>query len=208
MPNYLVEYQKQLGLEADGVFGRQTAAAMMKDLGITNKLFFGHLMAQIAHESGMYRNARENLGYSAAGLLNIFKKYYTPELAEAHAHKPEQIANHVYANRMGNGNVASGDGWKYRGIFGLQLTGKDNIQAFIRHLGLPEGTDPESLLGNPRNYFLAGLYWFTENGVDTVCTSITDTCITAVTKRVNGGTNGLEDRKALSRKMFKALGLA
>lgn len=206
--NYLVEYQRKLGLEADGVMGKKTAAAMMQDLNITDKLFFAHLIGQIAHESGLYRNARENLNYNAAGLLNIFKKYYTPELAAKHERKPELIANHVYANRMGNGDEASGDGWKYRGIFGLQLTGKDNIQAFIKYLGLPEDTDPDSLLDDPRNYFLAGLYWFTKNGVDKLCTSTKETCIVAVTRRVNGGTNGLDDRIKQTKAMFKALGLA
>jgi putative chitinase len=206
--NYLVEYQKLLGLTADGVMGPNTAKAIMADLGITDKLLFAHMMGQVAHESGLYKNARENLNYNAAGLLNIFKKYYTQDLAKKHERKPEMIANHVYANRMGNGDEASGDGWKYRGIFGLQLTGKDNIQAFISYLGLPINTAPDSLLDNPKNYFLAGLYWFTKNGVDKLCRDTSDACILGVTKRVNGGTNGLEDRKVQTHKMFKALGLA
>jgi putative chitinase len=206
--NYLVEYQKLLGLTADGVMGPNTAKAIMADLGITDKLLFAHMMGQVAHESGLYKNARENLNYNAAGLLNIFKKYYTQDLAKKHERKPEMIANHVYANRMGNGDEASGDGWKYRGIFGLQLTGKDNIQAFISYLGLPINTAPDSLLDNPKNYFLAGLYWFTKNCVDKLCRDTSDACILGVTKRVNGGTNGLEDRKVQTHKMFKALGLA
>lgn len=206
--NYLVEYQKQLGLVPDGVMGPNTAKAMMSDLGITDKLFFAHMMGQVAHESGLYKNARENLNYNAAGLLNIFKKYYTQELAKKHERKPEMIANHVYANRMGNGDEASGDGWKYRGIFGLQLTGKTNIQRFLEYIGKDKNTNPESLLDDPRNYFLAGKFWFEDNGVDKLCTAANDACILTVTKRVNGGTHGLEDRKSQTHKIFKALGVA
>jgi putative chitinase len=205
--NYLKAYQSRLGLVADGIIGPATAKAMMADLGITDKLFFAHLMGQIAHESGLYKNARENLNYGAAGLLNIFKKYYTPQLAAKHERKPELIANHVYANRMGNGGEASGDGWKYRGIFGLQLTGKDNIVAFIRYLGLPDDTDPDSLL--------AGKYWFVKNGADKLCDSTNSDCILRVSRKVNIGNtkttaipHGLDDRKQQTLAMFKAVGLA
>ena len=208
MMNYLVDYQKKLGLTADGIMGPATAKAMMTDLGITDKLVFAHMMAQVAHESGMYKFARENLNYGAAGLLNIFKKYYTKDLADKHERKPEVIANHVYANRMGNGDEASGDGWKYRGIFGLQLTGKTNIVGFMQHIGLPADTDPDTLLDDPKNYFLAGLYWFERNGVDKMCTSISSECVKKVSRRVNGGDNGLSDRQAQAKVMFKALGLA
>ena len=205
--NYLQKYQDQLGLRPDGVLGKMTAAAMMKDLGITNKTFFAHLMGQIAHESGLYKNARENLNYSEAGLLNIFRKYYKDNrgLASKHARQPAKIANHVYANRMGNGNEASGDGWKYRGIFGLQLTGKDNICDFLKYVGLPTDTDPDTLLDNPKYYFLAGKFWFEDNGVDKLCTSESNTCITIVSKRVNGGTIGLDDRIVQTKKIFTAL---
>jgi putative chitinase len=211
--NFLQLYQKQLKITpADGIMGPITAKAIMLDLGITDKIFACHLLAQIAHESGLYRNARENLNYNEAGLLNIFRKYFINRGggrdAAFYAHKPELIANYVYANRNGNGDEASGDGWKYRGIFGLQLTGKYNIQAFIKYLGLPPNTEPDSLLEDPRNYFLSGLYWFMENGVDKLCTSTKETCIVAVTRRVNGGTNGLDDRIKQTKTMFKALGLA
>lgn len=220
--NYLIEYQKKLGLTPDGKVGPKTAAAMMADLEITDKLFFAHMMGQVAHESRLYTNARENLNYNEAGLLNIFRKYYAtleivdkkevwipiPGLAAKHARHPEIIANYVYANRMGNGSEASGDGWMYRGIFGLQLTGRANIIPFIESIGLPPYTDPDSLLNNPRNYFLAGLFWFSKNGVDRLCKAANDDCILTVTKRVNGGTNGLDDRKVQTKAIFKVLGLA
>jgi putative chitinase len=208
--NYLIEYQKYLKLTPDGVIGPNTAKAMMADLGVTDKLYFGHLIGQIAHESGLYTNARENLNYSEAGLLNIFSRYYKskPGLAKAHARNPKKIANYVYANRLGNGDEASGDGWKYRGWGSLQLTGKANIQAFIVSLGMPPDTDPESLLSNPRNYFLAGKFWFESNGVNKLCKSSDKTCITTISKRVNGGTIGLDDRIAQTSKIFKVIGIA
>jgi putative chitinase len=215
--NYLKLYQEKLGLVGDGIIGKMTAAAMMADLGIDNKLFFAHLMGQIAHESGLYTNARENMNYNEAGLLNIFRKYYVghPGLAEKHARKPQLIANHVYANRMGNGDEASGDGWKYRGIFGLQLTGKRNIQDFIRYLGLPEDTDPDSLLDDPKNYFLAGKFWFIKNAADDLCTSTKNDCILRVSRLVNIGNpnsmaipHGLENRITQTKAMFRAVGVA
>jgi putative chitinase len=212
--DYLKAYQEKLKLTPDGIIGPRTAKAMMADLDIADKLVFAHLMGQIAHESGLYKNARENLNYSEAGLLNIFKKYYTPALAKKHARQPSLIGNHVYANRMGNGDEASGDGYKYRGIFGLQLTGKSNIQAFIKYLGLPLDTDPDSLLSDSKNYFLAGKYWFYENNVDAICTSTSTDCITRVSRKVNLGTtnttaipNGLDDRKKQTLTMFRAVGL-
>ena len=213
--NYLVEYQKQLGLDADGIMGKGTAAAMMQDLNVTDKLLFAHVLGQVAHESGQYANFRENLNYGESGLLNIFKKYYTPELAKKHARHPELIGNHVYANRMGNGDEASGDGYKFRGIFGLQLTGKANIQDFLAHIGLPADTDPDSLQDNPKAYFQAAFYWFEKNGANNLCISTSDGCILDVSRKVNIGNtktsaipHGLDDRKAKTQAMFRALGLA
>lgn len=205
--NYLQQYQHALGLKPDGIIGKMTAAAMMKDLGITDKLFFAHLMAQMQHESGNFTHARENLNYSAGDLIKRWPSRFNLSNAWQYHRKPEKIANYVYANRMGNGNESSGDGWKYRGIFGLQLTGKDNITRFMKSIGSPANTNPETLLADPRNYFLSGLFWFKDNGVDKLCTSITDDCIKKVSKRVNGGYNGLDDRIAKTKAIYKALSL-
>jgi putative chitinase len=211
--NYLKAYQAKLNLTADGIIGPKSAKAMMADLGITNKLFFVHMMGQVAHESGGYVHARENLNYSVAGLLNIFKKYYTPKLAEEHAYNPELIANHVYANRMGNGDAASGDGFKYRGAFGLQLTGKNNFQAFYKYLNLPMNTEPSVLLDDPRNYFLAGKFWFEVNDAVKLCVPVTEASILRVSRKVNlGRTNtsviphGLGNRILQTNLMLKAVG--
>jgi putative chitinase len=204
---YLQKYQEVLGLKPDGVIGKMTAAAMMKDLGITDKLFFAHLIGQMAHESGNFTHARENLNYSADGLIKTWPARFNKSNAWQYHRQPEKIANKVYAGRMGNGDESSGDGWKYRGIFGLQLTGKDNITRFMKSIGVQPNTDPETLLADPRNYFLSGLFWFKDNGVDKLCTSITDDCIKKVSKRVNGGYIGLDDRIAKTKAIYKALNL-
>jgi putative chitinase len=205
--NYLQQYQQVLGLKTDGVIGKMTAAAMMKDLGITDKLFFAHLIGQMSHESGNFTHARENLNYSGAGLIKTWPNRFNKSNAWQYHRQPEKIANKVYANRMGNGDESSGDGWKYRGIFGLQLTGKDNITRFMSSIRVRPDADPETLLADPRNYFLSGLFWFKDNGVDKLCTAITDTCIKNVSRRVNGGLIGIDDRIAKTKAIYKALSL-
>ena len=104
---------------------------IMEKFGIDNPLRLSHFLSQCAHESGNFKLVRENLNYSADGLRKIFPKYFpTIEVANKYARQPEKIANRVYANRMGNGDEASGDGWKYKGAGFVQLTGKDNYTAF------------------------------------------------------------------------------
>lgn len=216
--NYLVEYQKLLGLTPDGIMGPNTAKAMMADLGITDKLLFAHVIGQGMHESGLWKNFREDLNYDVAGLLNIFRKYYEgkPGLAEKHARKPETIANYVYANRNGNGDEASGDGWFYRGAFGLQTTGKTNFLEFFKYCGLPADTNPDSLKGDPRIYFKSMFFWFKKNNAEKLCTGTSDKHIDNVGKKVNRG-NCLEktplahhntERRKYTKQMFKALGLS
>ena len=92
--------------------------------GITTKLRLCHFLSQCAHESGNFKFVIENLNYSEAALLNVFRRYFNVDEAKQYARQPERIANRVYANRMGNGNESSGDGWKYRGRGYIQLTGK------------------------------------------------------------------------------------
>jgi len=99
--------------------------------GITNNLRLAHFLSQCGHESGGFKAVRENLNYSAKGLMGIFKKYFpNAKLALQYERKPEKIASLVYANRMGNGPESSGDGFNYRGRGYIQLTGKSNYQLF------------------------------------------------------------------------------
>jgi len=163
--------------------------------GITTPLRLAHFLAQCGHESGGFRATQENLNYSAKGLCGIFRKYFpSVTVAMQYERKPEKIANKVYANRMGNGNEASGMGWKYRGRGYIQLTGFENYKSF-------DATVPEDIVANPdlvaTKYALASAaFFFKKNGLWAICDKGAgmDT-VTAVTKRVNGGTIGLADRQ-------------
>lgn len=196
--------------------GPNTASAMMRAFGIKSKENFAIWFGQIQHESGNFAHGRENLAYSSAGLLNIFRKYYLPYagLAEKHAYKPELIANHVYCNRMGNGNEASGDGFKYRGGGCLQLTGKANYQAYFKWAGLPIDSDPD-IITEPMHYFKSAVWFFDVNGVWKNCSSVSKANITACSKHVNLGNpkaksnpNGLYERIALTEKIARTIGVA
>ena len=160
---------------------------------ITNVLRLAHFLAQAGHESGQFKATSENLNYSSKGLLGIFPRYFTPALAESYARQPQKIANKVYGGRMGNGVEATGDGFKFRGRGYIQLTGKDNYTQFDK-------TVPEDILANPDlvsgKYALMSAAWFFDkNKLWAICDKGADQAtVTAVTKRVNGGTIGLPDR--------------
>ena len=245
------QIQSKLGLSADGIFGKGTAAAVKewqaanglsadgivgpgtwdkmfaepevvvedyKDLKlsklqghvpakvllqvpntadtfqINTPLRLAHFLAQCGHESAGFKAVSENLNYSAKALGSIFKKYFpTEELALQYERKPELIANKVYASRMSNGDEASGDGFKFRGRGYIQLTGRANYTAFGKAIN-------EDIPGNPdkvaSDYPLLSAAWFwSSNGLNQLADKgSSDAEVTAITKRVNGGTIGLEDR--------------
>ena len=133
----LKSLQEKIGVGADGAFGPGTMKAAMAFYKLT-PIRAAHFFAQTAHETGGFKAFSENLNYSSQGLQGIFGKYFPGNLEESYARQPEKIANRVYASRMGNGDEASGDGWKYRGRGALQLTGKSNYQAFAEYLKKPE----------------------------------------------------------------------
>jgi len=149
-------------------------------------------LSQIAHESGGFRHVSENLNYSASALRRVFGKYFpTDEMAYEYARKPEKIANRVYANRMGNGNEASGDGWKYRGRGLIQLTGKNNYLSFSLAADNNSFIDP-GLLTEPEYAAMSAGWFWQDNGLNVLA----DTGdVRAVTRRINGGYNGLADRQ-------------
>jgi putative chitinase len=166
----------------------------MAKFEINTPLRLAHFLAQAGHESGNFRLTKENLNYSAKGLNGIFKKYFpTLEAAAAYERKPEKIANKVYANRMGNGDEASADGAKYCGRGYIQLTGKTNYQAFFTSMKLDVNSDPALVA---TQYALASAAWFwSKNGLNKLADGgATDAVVTSITKRVNGGTIGLDDR--------------
>ena len=161
---------------------------------ITNPLRLAHFMAQIAHESGNFKFTVENLNYSKESLLKVFPKYFNAQNVDAYARQPEKIGNRVYASRMGNGDEASGEGFKFRGRGYLQLTGKDNYKAFSTFIG-------EDCVANPdlvaTKYPMDSAIWFFDkNKLWDICDKGGDVAtVTSVTKRVNGGTHGLADRQ-------------
>lgn len=160
---------------------------------ITNPLRLAHFLAQCGHESGGFRAVSENLNYSAKGLLGTFGKYFNATTAAQYERKPEMIASRVYGGRMGNGDEASKEGFKFRGRGYIQLTGKSNYTNFTKFIG-------EDCIANPdlvaTKYPLASAaFFFDSNKLWSICDKgATDADVTAVTKRVNGGTIGLPDR--------------
>lgn len=196
----LVNLQQKIGVAADGAFGPGTfkAASAFYKLSPNRA---AHFFAQTAHESGNFKAFSENLNYSAKGLRGIFGKYFPTEaLANAYARQPMKIANRVYANRMGNGPEGSGDGWKFRGRGALQLTGHDNYQAFANYINRPDVmTNPDLVAGEL--CFESALWFFDRNKLWSICDQgVNDAAILALTKRINGGTHGLDDRKLKTKK--------
>jgi len=196
----LKNLQKQAGVEADGVFGPRTFFAAADYLGISHTNA-AHFFAQTSHETGEFSRFEENLNYGWKGLRKVFPKYFkTDEKAQAYARHPERIANLVYANRMGNGDEASGDGWRYRGMGAIQNTGKNNRREFADAMGDPE------IMTNPRimaeKYsFISAVFFFKKNGLWKICEKgLTDQVVEELTRRINGGLKGIEHRKELTEK--------
>ncbi len=165
-----------------------------------------HFLTQLAHESGGLRYNEENLNYSAKALKVTFGKYFpTMELAEQYARQPEKIANRVYANRMGNGDENSGDGWKYKGRGLIQLTGKENYQKFGEAHGIDAVNNPDLLLDPKWALTSAAWYWRKRK----INRYADQDDIHMVTKRVNGGTHGLSHRQHYLdefKKLYAAMG--
>jgi putative chitinase len=198
----LKSLQERAGVAADGAFGPGTMKAGMALLKLT-PVRAAHFFAQTAHETGGFKAFSENLNYSAQGLQGIFGKYFPGNLEESYARNPEKIANRVYADRMGNGNEASGDGWKYRGRGALQLTGKANYKAFADYLGKPEIMENPDLVATTYA-FDSAMFFFDKNKLWSICDQgINDAAILALTKRINGGTHGLEDRNTKTKKYYE-----
>jgi putative chitinase len=160
---------------------------------ISNVLRLTHFLSQCNHESVGFTAIYENLNYSAEGLKNKFSKYIPEDLIPEYARKPEKIGNRVYANRMGNGDEASGDGYKYRGRGYIQLTGKDNYTLFGGYVGDDTVANPD-LVATKYPLSSAG-FFFENNKLWSICDKGDSTdVVTALTKRVNGGLNGLDER--------------
>lgn len=164
---------------------------ILPDYGIDSKKRVAAFIAQCAHESANFKFLQENLNYRAASLRRVFPRYFpTDELAAQYANKPEMIANRVYGNRMGNGDEASGDGFRYRGRGLIQLTGKNNYEAFAESIETPVEEVVEYL--GTFEGAIQSACWFWETNNLNQWADKGD--ILTLTKRINGGTIGLEDR--------------
>lgn len=197
----------------------KTHIEMLKEMGVSNsdaeqyinqleevlpkfgiaesKLRLAHFFAQVLHESGCLRFDMENLNYSSEALVKVFGKYFrTKEEADACARQPEKIANRVYANRMGNRGETSGDGWKYRGRGLIQLTGRSNYKAFADWVGDERVVDEPDLVSSEYAVHSAVFFWV-KNDLNKLADKDD---VVSLTRKVNGGENGLAHRRELLNK--------
>ncbi len=177
---------------------------------INTILRISHFLAQCAHESGNFSVKQENLNYSAKRLQEVFGRYFTTHAkALLYERKPVKIASLVYGNRMGNGDEQSIEGYKYRGRGYIQLTGKNNYLLFDKSLN-ETGLEVD-IIGNPdlvaTTYPLISAAWFfNKNNLNEIADlGGTKEIITRVTKKVNGGTHGLDSRISYFNKFYKKL---
>lgn len=204
-------FQKTNGLVADGIIGRQTILKMA-EVWRKSVIQICHFLGQTNHESAAFQKLVENLNYSAQGLANTWPRRYsvnpdarvkTPNrLADSLARNPVAIANNVYANRMGNGDEASGDGWKHRGRGFLMVTGKENQGEFAAWIGDAKVSKNPDLISE--KYALeSALFFFSKNNVWSAANAMTDKSIRNVSLLVNGGEIGLEERNRLTKKYYQ-----
>ena len=162
-------------------------------------------LAEVFHESGNLRYTEENMNYSADGLLKTWPSRFTKEKAQVYARNPEKIANYVYANRMGNGNEASGDGWRFRGRAFIGITGRDNYQKYANSEWCVGDLmkNPDMLSQFPENQKASMWFWDTQN-----LNKYADMCdIDKCSRIINGGTLGLANRKFLYRRFCREFGV-
>lgn len=156
---------------------------------------WAHFLSQVGHESGGFRYVRENLNYSAAGLLATFGKYFDDFTAKQYARNPQRIANRVYANRMGNGPESSGEGWKYRGRALLQITGKEQYMKLSKEIfGDTRLLDTPELLEVAEYAVQSAFLYWNRNKLNLLADNAV-AAVPTITKVINGGNNGLADRR-------------
>ena len=197
--------QEKAGVKPDGSFGPNTFKAAAKYLNITDHASAVHFFAQCAHESGNFSRYTENLNYSWQGLRKVFGKYYkTDEEAKAHHRNPELIANRVYGGRMGN---PSNEGYLWRGRGAIQLTGRNNYVKFCNDLDTHE--EGAAVMANPdlvaSDYaFESAAWFFDDNNIWALCyNDLSEDAVRKVTRKINGGYNGLKHRLELTEKYSK-----
>ena len=176
---------------------------LLDDYDINTPLRVAHFVAQCAHESGNFVFIKENLNYKAASLQKIFSKYFpTGELAQQYANRPEQIANRIYANRMGNGPETSGDGYKYCGRGLIQLTGRDNYTFFAGSLNIPV-EEASDYLATFEGAAQSACWFWEQNNLNRFADA---NDVKGLTRAINGGYIGLEDRQSHTEHALHILG--
>jgi len=179
----------------------QKYQSLLNSYHVNTPLRLAHFFSQISHESGL-KPISENLNYSAEGLRKTFPKYFPTIIsANTNARKPQQIANIVYANRMGNGPTSSGDGWKYRGRGFIQITGKSNYTVLSKDTRIDFLSNPDLLL-QEANSMISALWFWNKNNLNALADK---NDVVAITKRINGGKTGLEHRIELFNKWYSLL---
>ena len=231
----VIKFQKDNGLKADGVVGDGTWSKLFttelpksgqlniyklkgqipdsvysqieetcQKFNITTNLRLAHFLAQCAHESGSFKAVSENLNYSVDGLKNIFGKYFPGDLANSYARNPEKIASRVYGGRMGNGDESTKEGWKFRGRGYLQCTGKSNYELLSKEIGVDLISNPDLVATDYPLYSAA--WFFKKNKLWEICDrGDSNEVIISLTKRINGGTNGITDRINKFKKYYNLL---
>lgn len=174
---------------------------VLEQFEINTRLRVAHFLAQAMHESGEFSLNKENLNYSANGLLKIFPRYFTPEQAEQYARRPVDIASRVYGNRMGNGPEETREGWRYRGRGIFQLTGKNNYAQYGDLLGIDLVEDPDLACDPVISLQVACEYWRQRN----INVDADNDDIYAITRKINGGTNGINHRIDLYNMLYERL---
>jgi len=193
--------QAKCGVTADGAFGPNTARAIAEHYKLSPKRG-AHLLGQAAHESGNFMISEENLNYRASTMCRVWPSRFASEVeAEPYAMNPQKLANRVYNGRMGN-KIGSNDGWLYAGKGFIQLTGKDNVRAFAEHIGRDSLVDDPSPIATDLAMDSA-IFFFEKNGLFNVADEgVNDDVIKKITRRVNGGYHGLDDRIEKTKKIY------
>jgi putative chitinase len=190
----------------DALFGKQTELgghSLLEDYDINTPKRIAYFMAQCHHESGGFVFVTENLNYKASGLLKVFPKYFDMDTAQKYEKQPQKIANRVYANRMGNGDEASGEGFKYAGKGIIQLTGKDNYTRFAQSLEISVEDAAEYMKTFEGAAQSACWFWETNN-----LNKFADAGdLKTMTRVINGGYKGMEDRELQFARISKLLGM-
>lgn len=174
---------------------------LLPEYAVNTPLRIAHFLAQVGHESAQLNTVSENLNYSYAGLLKVFGKYFNLRTAALYARKPEKIANRVYANRMNNGDEKSGDGWKFRGRGLIQCTGRSNYERLAKFIDKPV-EETVAYLETPEGAVLSAVWYWHERRINTIADRDD---LEAVTRAVNGGLNGLKDRRIYLQRAKAAL---